>query len=287
MAPEAPGNLVVIDARFKDGELTGTVETVEYAPEKMLDVENTGGWFWVLWNEQPRGPDYRALGGGVVYINERELPAGYRISPKSPIRLDSLGDNRYAMRHVAMGEGIMFALVLPEGYTLADSSPKPRSAKIARKNRLAAYWKPQGKYGLEVKIVWQLKTLEADMRTERDRINAEIHRSSDVPDNGGVLIGKPSNRAEIPAPVRNPWISGSFYLAAFAVVVAILLAAARTIPLWALPLIIVGALCVIALISAFQLRQDNSITDKSLLSIIGLVFRQLPVLMRGTRRDKD
>jgi hypothetical protein len=196
MAPEAPGNLIVVDSRFRDQELAGYVESVEYAPEQRERIEATGGWFYVLWNERPKEADYVSLGGGVVYVNKKELPSGYKISPKSPIVLDPLGDGRYAYSYPALGEGLMFVLILPEDYTLTDSRPVPKSAKILREKRLAVYWKPDGKYGAPVKVVWQIRNFDGDLKFERNRINADIERSENVPDNPGVIVGEPVRRAD-------------------------------------------------------------------------------------------
>jgi hypothetical protein len=191
------------------------------------------------------------------------------------------------MRDKALGEGIMLVLILPEGYTIADSDPRPRSVKIVKKKRLATYWKPPGRYNSDIKVTWQLKRFDGDLRTERDRLNAEIHRSGNVPDNAGVFIGKPPGTENASPPIRNPWISGSFYLAAFAIVLAVLFAAAKTIPLWALPVVIVGALCAVSVIGALQLKQDRGISDKSFLALMGLAFKQVPFLARISRKEKD
>jgi hypothetical protein len=193
MAPEAPGNLVVIDLHFQDGELEGSAERVEYDPEHTARIEEAGGWFYVLWNETPRGDDYVSLGGGVVHV-KKDLPHGYRILPKEPIQLDSMGNDRYAYRYPALGEGLMLVLMLPEGYTLADYRPTPRSAKVFQKGRLAVYWKPEAKYGTHVKITWGIKKFDGDLRAERDRINADIDRSENVPDNAGVIVDEPARQ---------------------------------------------------------------------------------------------
>jgi hypothetical protein len=195
MAPEAPGNLVVIDLRFQDGELKGSVERVEYEQEYTARIEEAGGWFYALWNEMPKGDDYVSLGGGVVYV-KKDLPRGYRISPKEPIQLDSLGNDRYAYRYPALGEGLMLVLMLPKGYTLADYQPTPISAKVFKKGRLAVYWKPEAKYGTRVKITWAIKKVNGDLRAERDRINADIDISENVPDNIGVFVDIPARQSK-------------------------------------------------------------------------------------------
>ena len=90
MAPEAPGNLIVIDSRFRDEELRGLSERLEYPPEEATQIEAAGGWFYVLWNERPPGTEYIPLGNGVVYVDAKQLPSGYKPVAKSPnrVRLD-------------------------------------------------------------------------------------------------------------------------------------------------------------------------------------------------------
>ena len=193
MAPEAPGNLIVVDSRFEEGELKGYAEHIDYLPEQTEEIESTGRWFYVLWNETPTEEDYLPVGDGVAHVNKTQLPGGYKISRKSPIDLDALGGDRYSYRHPAQGEGLMFALILPEGYTLNDYRPMPKSAKVFQKKRLALYWKPEGKYGTSVKITWQIKRFDGDLKSERDRINAHIDESENVPDNAGVIVGVPTH----------------------------------------------------------------------------------------------
>lgn len=71
---------------------------------------------------------------------------------------------------------------------------------------------------------------------------------------------------------HNPWVSGSFYLAAFLIVAALLLVAANTIPSWALPIVVIGALLAVSIIGAFQLRQDEGLSQKNFLELM-MVFR--------------
>lgn len=187
MAPDAPGNLVVIDLFFQDRELKGYAERVEYDPEYKERIEEAGGWLYVLWNETPRDKDYIPVGGGVVYV-KKDLPLRYQILPRSPVRPDPLGGGRFAYRYPALGEGLMFVLIFPEGYTLADSRPMPKSAKVFKERRLAVYWKPEEKYGASAKVTWEVEPFAGDVSAERDRINADIDRSENVPDNPGAIV---------------------------------------------------------------------------------------------------
>lgn len=72
---------------------------------------------------------------------------------------------------------------------------------------------------------------------------------------------------------RNPWMSGSFYLAAGVMILALLLVVAKVLPLLVLPIVIVGTLLMISTIGAFQLRQDKGLSQKNFLALMTLTFR--------------
>jgi hypothetical protein len=76
----------------------------------------------------------------------------------------------------------------------------------------------------------------------------------------------------------NPWISGSFYLTVFVVVIVIMLIAAKMISLIALPIVIIGGLLALSIIGAFQLRQDNQLSQKNFVELMALSFKYLPWL---------
>lgn len=87
---------------------------------------------------------------------------------------------------------------------------------------------------------------------------------------------------------RNPWISGSFYLAVMVVVVVLLLVAARTVPPMLLPAVIIGAILAVTTVGAFQLRNDAKLKEKSFLSLMRLIFGNLPLLHgRRNKRKPD
>jgi hypothetical protein len=81
---------------------------------------------------------------------------------------------------------------------------------------------------------------------------------------------------------RNPWLSGSFYLAAFAIVATLFLVVARTVTFSVLPIVAIVALLGVSLIGAFQLRQDESLSEKNFLALMALTFKQIPLL--GSRK---
>ena len=63
----------------------------------------------------------------------------------------------------------------------------PRSAKIFDEKRLAVYWKPEGGYRSDVKVIWGLKKYRGSINKECERINTDIYSAEDVPNNPGVI----------------------------------------------------------------------------------------------------
>lgn len=87
---------------------------------------------------------------------------------------------------------------------------------------------------------------------------------------------------EVPG-LRSPWFSGLFYLAVLVVVVTLLLVAGRVLALWALPIVVVAAALLVSSIGALQMRQDDRLSERSFLQLMGDVFRRLPLLLARTR----
>lgn len=95
--------------------------------------------------------------------------------------------------------------------------------------------------------------------------------------------GDAARRAD--AQIRGPWATGSFYLAVFVVIVALLLATARLVPVWALPLIVVGALLGLVIVGALQLRQDDRLKEEGFLELMRLALARLPLLIARKPRN--
>lgn len=83
-----------------------------------------------------------------------------------------------------------------------------------------------------------------------------------------------------PPKPNNPWVSGSFYLFVIVVAGSGLLAAAKILPLVALPIIVVGAAVALAIVGALQLRNDDRLKEESFLKLMALSFKYLPLLRR-------
>lgn len=62
---------------------------------------------------------------------------------------------------------------------------------------------------------------------------------------------------------RSPWVSGSFYLAAIVILIALFLVVAKTVNFVVLPVVIIGGLLAVSLLGAFQLCQDKNLSEKN------------------------
>ena len=87
--------------------------------------------------------------------------------------------------------------------------------------------------------------------------------------------------------VPNPWINGSFYLFSFVVVAFVFLAIANFVPWYFVPAVIIGSLLAVTLIGAFQLRGTQQLHDEPFLKLMGMTFRNLPLIRILARRPKD
>ncbi len=76
----------------------------------------------------------------------------------------------------------------------------------------------------------------------------------------------------------NPWISGSFYLVAAVVMMTVIAVISKNVPMYILPVVIIGGIVIIAVIGALQLRQDKKLSEASFLTLVRETFKQLPLL---------
>lgn len=121
----------------------------------------------------------------------------------------------------------------------------------------------------------------------RASISVRGHDAGEVAAVSGQLARDIVARREA-ARLRSPWISGSFYLAVAVVVVAMLLVVARVLSIWALPAVLVAALLLVMAVGAYQLRQDDRLTERGFLALMTDVLKTLPlVAKRASGRSND
>src|SRR5262249_33645945 len=90
--------------------------------------------------------------------------------------------------------------------------------------------------------------------------------------------------------LRSPWVSGTFYLVALSVAILLLLVVGEVTPLWVLPLIVVGTILLMATIGVLQLRQDDRLSERGFLRLMGDVMRRIPQVLsvgRLVRRPEE
>jgi hypothetical protein len=109
--------------------------------------------------------------------------------------------------------------------------------------------------------------------------DANTHSEESMPD--------PASRPEPPCPV-SPWVSGLFYLFAFAVIAGVFAAVGKLLTPWALPVIIAGTILTLSVVGALQLKQDSGLTERSFLTLMGKAIRNLPLLGKlGETPDRE
>ena len=85
---------------------------------------------------------------------------------------------------------------------------------------------------------------------------------------------------------NNPWLSGSFYLFAFVAIIGSILVVAQVLPFYTFPIVIIGSILAFSVVVAFQLRNDEKLSDKSFLQLMGMSFNQIPFLKNTDINEK-
>ena len=88
-------------------------------------------------------------------------------------------------------------------------------------------------------------------------------------------------------PKNNAWINGSFYLVVFIMVMTTFAVISSNVSAIALPVVIIGGLLAIGIIGAFQLRNDDSLTEKNFLTLILETYKRLPLLRGNKQKETD
>lgn len=108
--------------------------------------------------------------------------------------------------------------------------------------------------------------------TVLDELREEATRQDEQPVSHGAAIQS-----------RNPWISGSFYLVSIIVLLACISTVAYSLPLIALPIILLGGVLLVITVGVLQLRSDQNLREETFASLIIEVLKRLPLLgkLRG------
>lgn len=122
--------------------------------------------------------------------------------------------------------------------------------------------------------------------TGETKIHVFGHDSSEVEAVARQLSAEAFKSREA-ARLRSPWFSGLFYLVVVVVVVALLLVVGEVIAPWALPLVVVGAVLLVSVVGALQLRADDRLHERNFVTLMGDVLRRLPLVFARARRSHE
>ena len=143
-----------------------------------------------------------------------------------------------------------------------------------------------------------VKTLLDGYESERDRLDRQqkegfayldekLRRIDQKLDRPQPLVHETEMPSVAPASsVRSPWRSGSFFLVALVVIMALIAIIAANVHWSILPVVIIGGLLSITIIGAFQLKQDEKLSEVNFLTLVIESLRRLP-LLRGGRTKTD
>jgi hypothetical protein len=166
MAPEFPPNIALLDLRFENSRLKGTLKYYE-------KEEGSIGVRWLI-DDAPKG--YMAIGGGAAYITADSIIE--RPASKNK-RLVPISEDRYQWSEGAYKTGTpppMLILILPNGYTADELLPKPIGTDLfkdeSKCERLVLFWMNKDKQADEIIVEWTIKPAMHDLEVEWIKINS-------------------------------------------------------------------------------------------------------------------
>lgn len=84
---------------------------------------------------------------------------------------------------------------------------------------------------------------------------------------------------------KSPWFSGGFYLAAALLLLVALTIVAGNVNAWLFPIVVASAFAGLTIIGAFQLRNDDRLTDENFVKLIDLSLRRILLPLTQARRE--
>jgi internalin A len=102
-------------------------------------------------------------------------------------------------------------------------------------------------------------------------------------DKGEITVGDSVMAKEPEGKIKSAWANGLFYLLVAVVIIGLLGYFGGSLPFSTLALIIIGGILIIPLVGAFQLRQDDRLSEKNFTELMRLVIGQLPLVGRLAR----
>jgi hypothetical protein len=120
----------------------------------------------------------------------------------------------------------------------------------------------------------------AIIRVGKAEVRVEGHSADDVEKVARAVLAEDRESEQVRARLRSPWVAGSFYLVALLSVLSLLLVAGALLPLWVVPVVVIGGILGVAVVGALQLRQDEGLSERNFLELMRLTLARLPLLTR-------
>jgi amino acid transporter len=105
-----------------------------------------------------------------------------------------------------------------------------------------------------------------------------------------IILNDGNKNQKLEMKKNNPWISGSFYLFLAIVVIVGLSVVVKVVPLTVLPFVIIGGILLIGVTGAFQLKNDDKLSESNFIKLMQETYRRLPLLKSSknkTERKND
>lgn len=94
------------------------------------------------------------------------------------------------------------------------------------------------------------------------------------------------NELTLPPKTNNPWLSGSFYLCSAISIAAVFLGIGNVLPAFVSPIVIMATIIAFSILGAFQLRNDERLSEKSFLTLMGMSFKHIPLLRSREKKSE-
>jgi hypothetical protein len=138
----------------------------------------------------------------------------------------------------------------------------------------------------------QAQSIYDASRSEQNRLESSLEETgarvrlaeSTLDAAGGMLMPGDiaSSTQERKTSRNNPWIAGSFYLFALVVIAALFAVISTSIPWYALIVVFIAGILAVSIVGAFQLRNDESLSEQSFLKLMLETFKHLPLLHKDS-----
>jgi hypothetical protein len=124
-------------------------------------------------------------------------------------------------------------------------------------------------------IFLNMQGMLAQVRPNRATELKQQYINANLPHDG---FDKPLQDKPLKSEKNNPWISGTFYLFAYVVVLIGLVVLIRFLPWYAVPPSVIALILLLTVVGALQLKNDEHLKDKSFVELMKLVLKRLLML---------